>query len=443
MSTDTEKLQADVLVVGAGIAGLQASLDLADQGYSVVLVERQPSIGGVMINLSKVFPTLDCASCITTPRMASAAHHPNIDLYTLTEVQSIARNGEGFKADLIKRPRFVEEDKCIGCRRCEEACSVFVPDEYDHGLGARKAISIPFTNAIPQYPVMDEEACMLCGACAKACPTQCINFLQEPKQIEVTARSVIMATGFELTPLGAKAEYGGGTYPNVLSPLQMERLLAPHGPYGAVLRPSDGKTPDSIAYVQCAGSRDLSLGVPYCSRVCCMYAIKQAMLLSGSLPIADITIYYMDIRAFGKGYEQFYQNAKAMGINFVKAKVARIREDEDHNLYLRIERQDSGTGPEEVQHDLVVLSLGMVPAWKPTPDGMIPLEADADGFLRLPKTLLRPSVTSMEGVFAAGTATGPKDIVDAIADGGAAAMAAANYVERTRKAAPALAGAAR
>lgn len=443
MSAEIERKHADVLVVGAGIAGLQASLDLADQGYSVILVERKPSIGGVMISLSKVFPTLDCASCITTPRMASAAHHPNIDLFTLTEVQSIVPEGNGFAASLVKQPRFVEEDKCIGCRRCEAACSVYVPDEYDYGLGVRKAISIPFTNAIPQYPVLDEETCMLCGACAKACPTQCINFLQEPRRVEITVQAVIMATGFELTPLGAKAEYGGGKYANVLSPLQMERLLAPHGPYGSVLRPSDGKVPDSIAYVQCAGSRDLSLGVPYCSRVCCMYAIKQAMLLSGSLPVADITIYYMDIRAFGKGYEQFYQNAKAMGINFVKAKVARIREDDNHNLFLRIERQEAGTGPEEVQHDLVVLSLGMVPAWRPTPDGIIPLQADTDGFLRLPKTLLRPSWTSMEGAYAAGTATGPKDIVDAIADGGAAAMAAANYVERSRRQTHALAGAAR
>jgi len=196
------------------------------------------------------------------------------------------------------------------------------------------------------------------------------------------------------------------------------------------MRPSDGRIPSSIAYVQCAGSRDASIGVPYCSRVCCMYAIKQAMLLSGSLPIADITIYYMDIRAFGKGYEEFYQNAKAMGIEFVKAKVARISEDEEHNAIVRIEREEDGGKPEEVTHDLVVLSLGMVPAWKPTADGMIPLEADSDGFLKQRSPMLAPGLTTMDGVFTAGTASGPKDIVDTIVQAGAAAMECSNYLHR-------------
>lgn len=428
MTTQTDTLAADVLVVGAGIAGLQAALDLADQGKRVVIVERKPSIGGAMINLSKVFPTLDCASCITTPRMASVAHHDNIEVLTYAEVGQITPDGPRFRANVTQKPRYVNEENCIGCKRCEEACSVFVPDEYDHGLGARKAISIPFTNAIPQYAVLDDQVCTVCGSCVRACPTDCIDLLQKPRTVQVDAGAVILATGFELTPIDAKPQYGGGQLPNVLSPMQMERLLAPHGPYGGVMRPSDGATPDSIAYVQCAGSRDRSLGVPYCSRVCCMYAIKQAMLLSGSLPIADITIYYMDIRAFGKGYEQFYQNARAMGIEFVKAKVARITEDENHNPILRIERQDEGTGPEEVQHDLVVLSLGMQPAWRPSAGGMINVEADTDGFIRTPRSRLSPTLTTLPGVFAAGAATGPKDIVDSIAEAGAAAMDAANYL---------------
>jgi heterodisulfide reductase subunit A2 len=421
-------MTCDVLVIGAGIAGLQASLDLADQGKKVVLVERQPSIGGHMINLSKVFPTLDCASCITTPRMASVAHHPNITTLTYTEVDEVKPSGDRFAATVTKKPRYISEDLCIGCKRCEEECVIYLADEYDHSLGAKKAISIPFTNAIPQYPVLDMESCMLCGACAKACPTDAIDFLQEPVQEQIDAGAVIVTTGYETTPMDAKKQYGGGVLPNVISPFQAERLLAPHGPYGGVMRPSDGMIPSSIAYVQCAGSRDASIGVPYCSRVCCMYAIKQAMLMSGSLPIADVTIYYMDIRAFGKGYEQFFQSAKDMGIEFVKAKVAKITEDEDHNPIVRIERQEATSGPESVKHDLVVLSLGMVPAWVPSRDGIVPLQEASDRFVLSP-SLVTPALTSLPGVFAAGAATGPKDIVDTIVEAGAAAMEAANYLE--------------
>ena len=421
-------MTCDALVVGAGIAGLQASLDLADQGKKVLLIERQPSIGGHMINLSKVFPTLDCASCITTPRMASVAHHPNVEMRTFTEVDFIEPEGSRFRARITQKPRYVDEGLCIGCKRCEEECIIYLPDEYDHALGGKKAISIPFTNAIPQLPVLDMDMCMLCGACAKACPTDAIDFRQQPVTEEVEARAVIVTTGYETTPMDAKKQYGGGVIPNVISPFQAERLLAPHGPYGGVMRPSDGKIPSSVAFVQCAGSRDASLGVPYCSRVCCMYAIKQAMLMSGSLPVADITIYYMDIRAFGKGYEQFYQNAKAMGIEFVKAKVAKISEDDEHDVKVRIERQDDGCRPEEVTHDLVVLSLGMVPAWVPSRDGIVPLEEGTDRFLKT-RSILTPSLTSMPGVFAAGTATGPKDIVDTIVEASAAAMEAANYLE--------------
>lgn len=432
MGSAAEKnaLQCDVLVVGAGIAGLQAALEVAEQGRKVLLVEKQPSIGGRMINLSKVFPTLDCASCITTPRMASVAHHPNITTRTYSELKGIQREGGAFKAALVQKARYVHEDACIGCRRCEEACPVLVADEYEHGLGARKAIRIPFTNAIPQLAVLDMDHCILCGACAKACPTDCIDFLQEDEETAVEAGAVILATGHRLTPMGAKPQYGGANLPNVISPMQAERLLAPHGAYGRVLRPSDGKIPDSIAYVQCAGSRDQSLGVPYCSRVCCMYAAKQAMLLSGSLPVADITIYYMDIRAFGKGYEQFVASARAMGIRFVKAKVARITEDGERNPVVRIERQEEGGLPEEVKHDLVVLSLGMLPGADPVLEDFAGVSCASDGFIESPRAKLAPAITTIPGVFAAGTAIGPKDIVDSIVDAGSAAVEALQYLRQ-------------
>jgi len=420
------KLEYDALVVGGGIAGLQAALDLADQGFQVAVVERDASIGGKMIRLSKVFPTLDCASCITTPKMAAAAHHDNIAIFTDCDLKGLTREGDRLVAAVTQRPRYVDTVKCIGCRQCEYGCPVYVPDAEQGGFTMRKAIYIPFSNAIPQIATLDVENCSLCGKCAKVCPTQAVNYFQEPENLVIRAKTAVLATGFNLTSLEQKKEYGQGNLKNVVTSMQMERLLAPHGPYQRVLRPSDGKEPESIAYVQCAGSRDKSLGISYCSRVCCMYAIKQAMLLSGSLPLADITIYYMDIRAFGKGYEPFFQNAKAMGIEFVKAKVARLSQGENQQVAVRYEAQESDGGVRTRPHDLVVLSLGMVPEWNPA--GICAVATGEDAFIRctMPKTA--PTLTTLEGVFVAGVAAGPKDIVDTIAEAGAAAMEASNYL---------------
>jgi len=420
------KIEFDALVVGGGIAGLQAALDLADQGFQVAVVERDASIGGKMIRLSKVFPTLDCASCITTPKMAAAAHHDNIALFTDCDLKALTREGGRLVAAVTQRPRYVDTVKCIGCRQCEYGCPVYVPDTEQGGFTLRKAIYIPFSNAIPQIATLDVENCSLCGKCAKVCPTQAVNYFQEPEELSISAKTAVLATGFNLTPLEQKKQYGQGKLQNVITSLQMERLLAPHGPYQRVLRPSDGKEPESIAYIQCAGSRDQSLGVSYCSRVCCMYAIKQAMLLSGALPLGEVTIYYMDIRAFGKGYEQFFQNAKAMGIEFVKAKVARLSQGENQQVEVRYEAQESDGGVKTRSHDLVVLSLGMVPEWNPA--GSCAVETGEDAFIRcaMPKTA--PTVTTLKGVFVAGVAAGPKDIVDTIVEAGAAAMEASNYL---------------
>lgn len=427
-----ETQRFDVLVVGGGIAGLQAALDLADQQYSVAVVEKDVSIGGVMIRLSKVFPTLDCASCITTPKMAAAAHHEKITLFTFCELQALERDGNGtLRATVLKKPRYVDEARCIGCRQCEYHCPVFVADPDQGGFAARKAICVPFSNAVPQIAVLDPNNCMLCGTCATVCPTDAVRYDQEPRSMVIEASAVIVATGFSLTPLENKAQYGKGTIPNVITALQMERLLAPHGPYNRVLRPSDGMEPGSVAFVQCAGSRDKSQGIPYCSRVCCMYAIKQAMLLSGALPLADITIYYMDIRAFGKNYEQFFQNAQAMGINFVRAKVAWIEPGENGSVTVHYEDQQRG-GATVASHDLVVLSLGKIPGWNPL--GKTPLTTATDGFLMGPDPKSAPTWTGIEGVFAAGAALGPKDIVDSIAEAGAAAAHAANYLAGRKKA---------
>jgi len=385
-----QELDFDTLIVGGGIAGLQAALDLAGQDFQVAIVEKDTSIGGKMIRLSKVFPTLDCSSCITTPKMAEAL--------------------------------------------CEYHCPVYVADKEEGGFSARKAAYIPFSNAIPPIALIDVENCMLCGKCEEVCPTQAVDYFQEPEDFIINAQTAIIATGFELTPVENKQQYGNGEIPNVITSLQMERLLAPHGPYNRVLRPSDGMEPDSIAFIQCAGSRDKTMGISYCSRVCCMYAIKEAMLLSGSLPLADIAIYYMDIRAFGKGYEQFYQNAKAMGIEFVKGKVATIDAGENGSVTLRYEDQN-GEGVTSAHHDMVVLSLGMIPGWNP--EGTCPVSTAADRFIQTIRPKISPTLTDMEGVFVAGAAAGPKDIVDTITEAGAAAMEATKYmaaIETARKA---------
>jgi len=421
-------LQFDAIVIGGGIAGLQSALDLGDQGYKVAVVDKDATIGGKMIRLSKVFPTLDCASCITTPKMSSAAHHENITLFTYCTLNALDRQTpEKVVAQLTQEARYVDPEKCIGCRKCEYGCPVYVEDDEQGGFNMRKAIYIPFSNAIPQLPLLDIENCSLCGKCAKVCPTDAIRYDMEAEDFTITAKTAVLATGFELSPMEQKPQYGLDRLQNVVSSMQMERLLAPHGPYNRVLRPSDGKEPDSIAYVQCAGSRDESLGIPYCSRVCCMYAIKQAMLLSGALPLADITIYYMDIRAFGKGYEQFYQNAKAMGIEFVKAKVAQITQGDNQTAKLRYEDQEGSGGVMEREHDLVILSLGIVPQWNP--EGICSVSCGQDGFIKSIMPKIAPTVTNIEGVYTAGVAAGPKDIVDTITEAGAAAMEASNYMK--------------
>jgi heterodisulfide reductase subunit A len=435
MTTATEQgkpYRPDALVVGGGIAGMQAALDLAGQGLQVMLVERGPSIGGKMIALAKVFPTLDCASCITAPKMSASSHHENIRILVNTEVQGIQTIDGVQHVKLFKKATYVNFDKCIGCRLCEYACDAEYPDPLEEGLGARRAIGVAFTNAIPQKAVLDPELCATCGTCARVCPTDAIEFDQQPETVIVETDAVVIASGYALNSLNVKPQYNAMRSKNIISALTMERLLAPHGPYGRVLRPSDGKVPSSVAFVQCAGSRDASIGVPYCSRVCCMYAIKQAMLLSGSLPIADITIYYMDIRAFGKGYEQFYQNARAMGVNFVRGKVARIDPIEDGDLSLHVESTEDGENPlQEHRHDLVVLAQGMLPEWDMSKT--TPVHCSPDGFVATPM-LTSPTVTTGKGIFVAGVAAGPKDIVDTIAEAGAAAMQVSQYLYQKRSA---------
>jgi heterodisulfide reductase subunit A len=424
-----EKLSYDALVVGAGIAGCESALNMANIGYKVLLVEKDSSIGGKMILLSKVFPTLDCAACITTPKVSEIARHPNITIFTESEVSNIIRHGENnFTATLHKRPRYVHVKDCTACQLCEKACPVSVTDQYQFGLIGRKVAYIPFAICNPKAAVIDIENCTLCGACEKACPTKCIDFTMEPEEYDLQVKTIVLATGFNLFDTTKIVRYGSGKFKNVLTSMQMEREIAPTRPYNTILRPSDGKVPDRIAYVLCTGSRDDSVGNPICSQVCCMYSMKQAQLLMGALPMADVTIYYIDIRSFGKGFEEFYKQAKDMGVNFVKGKIGKISEKENGNLILRYEDIAEGVVT-ETEHDLVVLSAGVIPNQGVDKlFGNETLELDSYNFIKQKDILASPAKTSVNGVFVAGMASAPMDIPDSILSAGSASSEAISYL---------------
>ncbi len=423
--------QIDVLVIGGGIAGEESALKLADTGYKVLIVEKDLSIGGKMILLSKVFPTLDCAACITTPKVSETARHPNISILTKSEVTEVVQEENGkFKIKILKHPRYVKEDACTGCQDCEDACPVYVEDQFQYNQVARKAAYIPFSIANPRIANIDIDNCILCGLCEKACPADAIDFSQEEEIVSYEANSIIIATGFNLFDPTLIERYGYGKYKNVMTSMEMERQLAPTRPFNNVLRPSDGKVPDNIAYVLCTGSRDHTVGNPICSQICCMYSTKQAQLLMGALPMADVSIYYLHVRAFGKGFCEFYNQAKGMGVEYTKGKIAKITEKENGNLILRYENFETGKVT-ETEHDLVVLAVGILA--NPEITGVFKnktLELDPFNYIKQTDFLTNPSCTSIEGVFVAGTAAGPMDIPDSILSAGAAASETASYLRR-------------
>ena len=426
---ESKNIEYDALVIGAGIAGGETAINLANMGYKVLLVEKDHSLGGKMIMLSKVFPTLDCSACITTPKVSEIARHKNISIFTESEVTNIVKKADNeFVAQITKMPRYVRVADCTACRLCEKACPVNVRDEYQYGLVGRKAAHIPFSIANPMAAVIDINNCTLCGACERVCPTNCIDFTMETEYYELRTKTVVLATGFTLFDPIEIPRYGYGRYKNVITSMQMEREIAPTRPFNTVLRPGDGKVPDRIAYVLCAGSRDNTVGNPNCSQICCMYSIKQAQLLMGALPMADITIYYINIRSFGKGFEEFYQQAKGMGVEFVKGKIAEISETENGNLVLRYEDINEGV-VKEANHDMVVLSVGVKS--NPTVGKIFnngSLKLDSQSYVAQKDLMGSPSKTSIEGVFVAGTATGPMDIPDSILSAGSASSEAISYL---------------
>jgi len=360
--------------------------------------------------------------------MVTVANHPNVEIITYAEIKEISGYIGNFEVTLEKKPRYVDESKCTGCGACANVCPIEVPNEFDLGLGTRKAIYVPFAQAVPLIYTIDREYCIDCRLCESVCGPEAIDFNQKPEEIKLKAGTIIVATGYDEFDATLKEEYGYGVYDNVITTLELERMINPAGPTGGhVIRPSDGKHPHRVVFIQCVGSRDLKVGNPYCSRICCMFALKNAQLIKMHEPDAEVYICYMDIRAFGKGYEEYYQRAQEQfGVKFIRGRPACISEDpETKNLILRVE--DTLIGEiVEIESDLVVLSAGLVPR----PDTrdmakMLGLDISPDGFFKELHPKLAPVNTKVDGIAIAGVAQGPKDIPDTVAQAKGAASAVA------------------
>ncbi len=417
------------MVIGGGIAGISAALDLANAGFKVYLIEKEATIGGKMALWDKTFPTLDCSSCILTPRMAEVGAHPNIELLTLAEVEKVDGFVGNFNVTIRQKPRYVELDRCTSCGECSDICPVDVPCEFDANLCYRKAIYIPFAQAVPSSYLLDMENCLgvdavRCGKCKNVCDAEAINYDDAEKLIEVEVGTIIVATGFELFDATKKPEYGYGEYPNVLNLGEIERMLSSAGPtHGRIVRPSDTKAAQKIVYVQCVGSRD-DLTNKYCSRVCCMTAIKQARMIRDKTG-AEIYVFYIDLRSFGKGYEEFYESTAQSGVTFIRGRVGEVIENDDNTLTVRAEDTLLGKPIILDDIDLVVLSTGVVPpATAKDIARVLNLSPSPDGFLLEAHPKLRPVDSFNDGVFVAGMAQGPKDIPDTVAQAKAAASGA-------------------
>jgi heterodisulfide reductase subunit A len=417
------------LVIGAGIAGISAALDLANAGFKVYLVEKNATIGGKMARWDKTFPTLDCSSCILTPRMAEVGAHPNIKLLTLAEVQKVDGFVGNFKVTITQKPRYVDLEKCTSCGDCSDICPVDIPCEFDANLCYRKAIYIPFAQAVPSAYVLDMDNCLgievvKCGKCITVCEAEAINYDDDFRTQEIEVGTIIVATGFEVFDATEKPEYGYGDFPNVVNLAEIERMLSSAGPtQGHIVKPSDLKEPQKIVYVQCVGSRDEATN-RYCSRVCCMTAVKQARMIRDKTG-AQIYVFYIDLRSFGKGYEEFYESTAQAGVTFIRGRVGEIIENEDKTLTVRGEDTLLGKPIFFDDIDLVVLSTGVVPPAS-TKDiaRVLNLSSSPDGFLLEAHPKLRPVDSFNDGIFVAGMAQGPKDIPDTVAQAKAAASGA-------------------
>jgi len=426
-----------VLVIGGGVAGIQAALDCADGGLEVVLVEKTSTIGGKMAKLDKTFPTIDCSSCILGPKMVDVAQHPNITLYASSEVADISGYVGNFNVTVNKKATYVDWDVCTGCGQCTEKCpSKKATDHFNEEIGTTTAINIPFPQAIPKKASIDPEFCIKltkgkCGICEKICPTKAIRYDQTDKKVEEAVGAIIVATGYDLFDWTRYGEYGGGRYPDVITSLQYERLLSASGPTeGHIQRPSDGKKPETVVFIQCVGSRDKSVGRPYCSGFCCMYTAKQAILTKDHLPESQSYVFYMDIRAPGKMYDEFTRRGmEEYGTKYIRGRVAMIYPKGDKYI---VRGADTLLGTQvEVEADLVVLAVGAEAAkGAPQLAEKLRISYDSYGFYMESHIKLRPVETNTAGVYLAGSCQGPKDIPASVAQGSAAASKVQNLFSK-------------
>jgi heterodisulfide reductase subunit A len=424
------------LVIGGGIAGIQAALDLADMGFKTTLVEKSATIGGKMAQLDKTFPTLDCSQCILSPKMVDVSRHPNIDLLALSEVVEVDGYVGNFKVKIKKNPRYVIEDKCTLCDDCVPVCPVIEHDEYNQGFAPRRAIYIPYPQAVPASYLIDPNSCLgidplICSKCKEVCGPEAIDFDQQPEIIEKEFGAIVVATGYEPYPIENIGEYGYGTIPDVISGLDFERIISASGPTaGTIRRPSDGKIPKTVVFIHCAGSRDPSKHLPYCSKVCCMYATKHALQYKHVVHDGTAVNFFIDVRTAGKDYEEFYQRAAEEDqVVYIRGKVSEIFQDGEKLL---IKGADTLTGESVEMHaDLVVLATGLIPS-EGTKEiaSLLNLSVGMNGFIREAHPKLKPVDTAISGIFVAGAATGPKDIPETVSNASGAASRAAGILSQ-------------
>ncbi len=417
-----------VLIIGGGVAGIQAALDCADGGTEVVMVEREATIGGKMAKIDKTFPTVDCSACILGPKMVDVAQHSKITLYAYSEVEEISGYVGNFSVRVRKKAAYVDWDKCTGCGACLDKCPVKTEDSFNEGVGKAGAITIAFPQAIPKKAVIDGSKCFKllkgkCGICAKKCPTGAINYVQEDEVVTEEVGCVVAATGYELMDWTVYEQYGAGRYPDVITSLQYERMMNASGPtHGHIQRPSDGKEPKSVVFIQCVGSRDPSIERPYCSGFCCMYTAKQAILTKDHIPDSQSHVFYMDIRSPGKMYDEFTRRTiEQYGANYIRGRVSQIYPNGEGQLVVC--GADTLLGEQvEVLADLVVLAVGIEASHgAPHLAEMMRISYDKYGFFMESHPKLKPVETNTAGVFLAGACQGPKDIPASVAQGSAAA----------------------